>query len=58
VSKKEPNKQKKEKKGDVAAPEAAPKAAKPKGPSEPSRMKVRYSKEDVPALISISSTRS
>jgi len=52
VSKKEPNKPKKEKKGDVPAPEAAPeKAAKPKGPSEPARMRVRYSKEVVPALM-------
>jgi len=55
VSKKEPNKpskQKKEKKGDVAAPDAgAVKAAKPKGPSEPSRMRVRYSKEVIPALM-------
>jgi large subunit ribosomal protein L5 len=53
VSKKEPNKQqKKEKKGEAPAPDAgAVKAARPKGPSEPSRMKVRYSKEVVPALM-------
>jgi large subunit ribosomal protein L5 len=54
VSKKEPNKppkQKKEKKGESAAPEAAQKAAKPKGPAEPSRLRVRYSKEIVPTLM-------
>jgi large subunit ribosomal protein L5 len=54
VSKKEPNKppkQKKEKKGESAAPEAAQKAAKPKGPVEPSRLRVRYSKEIVPTLM-------
>jgi large subunit ribosomal protein L5 len=52
VSKKEPNKQKKEKKGESPAPDAAaPKAAKPKGPAEPSRMRVRYSKEVIPALM-------
>ena len=53
MSKKEPNKQqKKEKKGEAPAPDAgAVKAARPKGPSEPSRMKVRYSKEVVPALM-------
>jgi large subunit ribosomal protein L5 len=50
VSKKE----KKEKKS--AAPEAAPvekeaKAARPKGPREPSRLHVRYKKEVVPALM-------
>jgi large subunit ribosomal protein L5 len=49
VSKKE----KKEKKTVEAAPDAgAPKkAARPKGPKEPSRLKVRYSKEIVPALM-------
>jgi len=52
VSKKEPNKQKKAKKDEAAAPDAgAAKAAKPKGPSEPARMRVRYSKEVVPALM-------
>jgi large subunit ribosomal protein L5 len=58
VSKKEPNKpsapsgkQKKEKKGEGAAPETVAKAAKPKGPSEPSRLRVRYSKEVAPALM-------
>jgi large subunit ribosomal protein L5 len=53
VSKKESNKpakEKKEKKGG-AAPEEAPKAAKPKGPSEPSRLRTRYSKEVVPTLM-------
>jgi large subunit ribosomal protein L5 len=54
VSKKEPNKpkEKKEKKGEASsAQEAAPKAAKPKGPSEPSRLRTRYSKEVIPALM-------
>jgi len=54
VSKKEPNKppkQKKEKKGESGAPEVAQKAAKPKGPAEPSRLRVRYSKEIVPTLM-------
>ena len=52
MSKKEPNKQKKAKKDEAAAPDAgAAKAAKPKGPSEPARMRVRYSKEVVPALM-------
>jgi large subunit ribosomal protein L5 len=52
VSKKEPNKpkEKKEKKTE-AAPETGAKAAKPKGPSEPSRLRVRYSKEIVPTLM-------
>jgi large subunit ribosomal protein L5 len=52
VSKKEPNKpkEKREKKAD-AAPETVAKAAKPKGPSEPSRLRVRYSKEIVPTLM-------
>ena len=36
---------------DPAAAKAAAKAAKPKGPAEPSRLKVRYSKEIVPALM-------
>ena len=49
---------KKEKKEKKAAPEAASKAAgsggvkKPKGPAEPPRLKVRYAKEVVPALMS------
>ena len=58
MSKKEPNKpsgpsgkQKKEKKAEGAAPEAAAKVMRPRGPSEPSRLKVRYSKEIVPALM-------
>ena len=54
MSKKEPNKppkQKKEKKGESGAPEVAQKAAKPKGPAEPSRLRVRYSKEIVPTLM-------
>ena len=38
--------------GSEAVPkEAAPKSAKPKGPQEPPRLKVRYSKEIVPALM-------
>jgi large subunit ribosomal protein L5 len=54
VSKKE-EKQKKVK-APKGAPEAAPqeagkKAKGPKGPSEPSRLKVRYAKEIVPALM-------
>jgi large subunit ribosomal protein L5 len=50
VSKKE--EKKKGKAGKEAAPkEAAPKAAKPKGPVEPSRLRVRYSKEVIPALM-------
>jgi large subunit ribosomal protein L5 len=57
VSKKEPKpagqsgKQKKDKKAESAAPETVAKAAKPKGPSEPSRLRVRYSKEVMPALM-------
>jgi large subunit ribosomal protein L5 len=53
VSKKEASKkEKKEKKPAEAAPEAAPKKeARPKGPQEPSRLRVRYSKEVVPALM-------
>jgi large subunit ribosomal protein L5 len=54
VSKKE-EKQKKGKPakgGSEAAPkDAAPKSTKPKGPQEPPRLKVRYSKEIVPALM-------
>jgi large subunit ribosomal protein L5 len=54
VSKKE-EKQKKVKapKGapDAAPQEAGKKAKGPKGPSEPSRLKVRYAKEIVPALM-------
>jgi large subunit ribosomal protein L5 len=53
VSKKE----EKQKKGKAAkdaaeaAPEAGKKAARPKGPQEPPRLKVRYGKEIVPALM-------
>lgn len=54
MSKKEPgkpSKEKREKKGAQAAPDVVEKAAKPKGPSEPSRLKTRYSKEIVPTLM-------
>ena len=50
-------KEEKQKKGKAAkdaaeaAPEAGKKAARPKGPQEPPRLKVRYSKEIVPALM-------
>jgi large subunit ribosomal protein L5 len=45
-------KEKKPKKAVEAAPAAAPeKAARPRGPQEPSRLKVRYGKEIVPALM-------
>src|SRR6266581_4221230 len=49
MSKKEPKKTKAPK----GAPAAEPKEgkAKPKGPQEPSRLRVRYSKEVVPALM-------
>ena len=36
---------------EAATKEAAPKEKKPKGPQEPSRMRVRYSKEIIPALM-------
>lgn len=36
---------------EAASKEAAPKSAKPKGPQEPPRLKIRYSKEIVPALM-------
>jgi len=52
VSKKEPNKPRKEKKSESAAPEApAGKPVRPKGPSESSRLRIRYSKEIVPTLM-------
>lgn len=52
MSKKEPNKKpKKDKQAEASAPETGGKAAKPKGPSEPSRLRVHYSKEVVPALM-------
>ena len=53
MSKKEPKKQKAPKEAPEAEPkEAGAKKAKgPKGPQEPSRLRVRYSKEVVPALM-------
>jgi len=58
MSKKEPKEPREAKKGKApkeAAPEAEPqekgKKAKPKGPQEPPRLRVRYSKEIVPALM-------
>jgi large subunit ribosomal protein L5 len=52
MSKKEQKKTKGPKEAPEAAPkEAGPKKAKPKGPQEPSRLRVRYEKEIVPALM-------
>ncbi len=53
VSKKEPNKPKKEKKAGEPRRRKPPRESRdrPKGPSEPSRLRVRYSKEIVPALM-------
>src|SRR6266567_8907509 len=52
MSKKEPKKAKAPKEAPEAAPkEASAKKAKPKGPQEPSRLRTRYTKEVVPALI-------
>lgn len=56
MSKKEPKNEPKKPKPSKAAPGAEPKEAgakkaKPKGPQEPSRLRVRYSKEVVPALM-------
>jgi len=58
MSKKEPKEPREAKKGKApkeAAPEAEPqekgKKAKPKGPQEPPRLRVRYNKEIVPALM-------
>jgi large subunit ribosomal protein L5 len=52
VSKKEEKKKKAPKEGQEAAPkDTAPKEKKPKAPVEPSRLRVRYSKEIVPALM-------
>src|SRR5437867_13206268 len=52
MSKKEPKKAKAPKEAPEAAPkEAGAKKAKPKGPQEPSRLRTRYTNEDVPALI-------
>ena len=45
-------KEKKDKKAKEAAPAAVPKETeKPKGPQEPSRLRVRYGKEVIPALM-------
>jgi large subunit ribosomal protein L5 len=51
VSKKEEKvrREKKAKKSEAA--DAAPKQAKPKGPQEPPRLKVRYAKDVIPALM-------
>src|SRR5436190_14837549 len=53
MSKKEekPKKSKPGKEAVEAAPQEGKKAAKPKGPQEPPRLKVRYGKEIVPALM-------
>ena len=53
MSKKEPKKQKAPKEAPEAEPKeaGARKAKGPKGPQEPSRLRVRYSKEVVPALM-------
>src|SRR6266568_9530514 len=52
MSKKEPKKAKAPKEAPEAAPkEAGAKKAKPKCPQEPSRLRTRYTKEVVPALI-------
>jgi len=51
VSKKEPKKGKAPKQAREAAPKQAAPKEKPKGPQEPSRMRVRYGKEVVPALM-------
>ena len=53
MSKKEPKKQKAPKEAPEAEPKeaGARKAKGPKGPQEPSRLRVRYSKEIVPALM-------
>jgi large subunit ribosomal protein L5 len=49
---KEPRKPKAPKEApESAAKDAGAKKAKPKGPQEPSRLRVRYSKEVVPALV-------
>ena len=50
MSKKEPKKTKGPKDAPAAEPKEA-KKAKPKGPQEPSRLRVRYSKEVIPALM-------
>jgi large subunit ribosomal protein L5 len=59
VSKKEPKqpkpagpkKEKKAKGAEGEAPDTSTKGVRPKGPSEPSRLKVRYAKEIVPSLM-------
>src|SRR5437588_2318566 len=52
MSKKEPKKTKAPKDAPAGEPkEAGAKKEKPKGPQEPSRLRVRYSKEIVPALM-------
>ena len=51
MSKKEQKKGKTPKQAPEAAPKEAAKKAKPKGPQEPSRLRVRYAKEVVPALM-------
>ena len=52
MSKKEPKKAKDPKEAPEAAPkEGGAKKAKPKGPQEPSRLRTRYTKEVVPALM-------
>src|SRR5947209_13246021 len=50
MSKKE-QKKGKAKEAPEAAPKEAAKKAKPKGPQEPPRLRVRYAKEIVPALM-------
>jgi large subunit ribosomal protein L5 len=52
MSKKEPKKTKAPKDAPAGEPkEGGAKKAKPKGPQEPSRLRVRYSKEVIPALM-------
>src|SRR5690242_13802801 len=53
MSKKEQKKPKGPKEKPEAAPakDAAAKKAKPKGPQEPNRLRVRYAKEVIPALM-------
>ncbi len=51
MSKKEEKKKGKAKEAPESEPKEGGKAAKPKGPQEPSRLHVRYSREIVPALM-------
>src|SRR5215472_17077718 len=51
MSKKEQKKPKGPKETPESAPKEAAKKAKPKGPQEPNRLRVRYAKEIVPALM-------